>query len=215
MKLGSLLGVALCSILFFSEAIACECASSFLDASSARKQQNVFAFRVLSMEFVPERGDGRPGRKDRINGKIQVIDSIRGDGKQFTSARARIWTCCGLRLQPGLIYWAFTSQKGPVLVVHQGNLLQLPPYFHESSLDISAAVLVRSMLQGKEGLGQFPEELWVYSDRTLAVAPPHFPHADESECPPTWTGPMRQQRPTPPPGSRTPAPATSTPRPRN
>ena len=199
------------ALLFLSSATwACECDGFLLDAANARKQQHVFAFRVVSLQ-------AEPGRLPRAGGRIELLDAAKGDARQFKRVRINTGQCCGTRLRTGSVYWAFTSQRGPILYAHAGNILALPDCFHDASPDGVSGAVVRDLLAGKEAVY---EDLWLRSFAALDCPVGYGIGPEDCRASCEFTGTDRPigtciQLPTPPPGSRTPAPATSTPRPRN
>jgi hypothetical protein len=145
--------ILLATLFGSAPALACECrGTGYIDARIARAQKHAFMFRVLATEM-----DARHPTL-RSNGRIEVLATIKGDGARFHSIRMPIGMCCGLRLQAGSTYFAFTSQDGSRLYAHTGNILELPQHGEE---DLR---LLREMMAGKSDL---QEHQWRYSFANL------------------------------------------------
>lgn len=150
--------ILLATLFGCAPAWACECrGTGYIDARIARAQKHAFMFRVLATEV-----DARHPTL-RSNGRIEVLATIKGDGARFQSIRMPIGVCCGLRLQAGSTYFAFTSQDGSNLYAHTGNILELPPHDGE---DLRLG-LVREMMAGKRDL---QEHQWLYSFANLMAS---------------------------------------------
>jgi len=166
---------------------ACSCRSYF-DPEAVRKQRHVFVFRIVSLQSAPSH---------YVTGTIEIVDPFRGEAPGFRTIRYNNNSlCCGIRVAPDEYYVAFTSQSGPNLFLHQGNLMAAPLDYDRD------AERFRATLRGLLETGALDEK-WIERTRTRIDVWP-------SPCPPPRGG-----RATPPPGSRTPAPATSTPRPQS
>jgi hypothetical protein len=155
---------AIALALWLASPIAAACSCRYdLDAHAARAQQHVFAFRLLASRRVP-------GRYLNV-GEIEVVDAVRGEPSRFRSVRSSRNTCCSLRLTPGRYYVAFTSQAGPVLFLHQGNVLAAPPHAYDRP-DGRFARAIRGMLAG----GDPGADWWERADVPGDIPPPPPPN---------------------------------------
>ncbi len=98
-------------------ALACECANGLVDTQTVRAAKNVFVFKVMAAAVASS--ETYP---DRVVAKIKIVDRLRGKTRFDTVSYSTSW-CCGLRIEVGGEYMAFTAESGPKLEINQGNLL--------------------------------------------------------------------------------------------
>ncbi len=114
--------VALCFALASSPGLACECSFGPLDDQAIDGAKHVFAFRLLSVA-IDQPGASPDEVLYEAVGKIEVTETLRGNGSQFRRVRFTTFQCCGTRLDVGHVYFAFVSNDGPEFDGNIGSLL--------------------------------------------------------------------------------------------
>jgi hypothetical protein len=120
LKMSSQIALLVAALSISDSTRACQCAAGQFPMSptDAREAPNVFEFRPLDLRAGP---DGI-----QAFGRIEVIRVLKGSAEAVQSVRFNYRECCGIRLVPGMIYFAFDTADVPELHAHQGNIFQLP-----------------------------------------------------------------------------------------
>ena len=145
--------LALC--LLARGASGCECKHYGLDVAAARNARNVFVFLLRSSEMDPV-------HKDRAIGTIEIVESLRGSGTSIRRIAYSTDSCCGLRMDVGHHYFAFTNESGPDLVVNAANLFV--PFQYDHGDPLRCRKVIARMIRGEADI---PEKQLSFSRRSL------------------------------------------------
>ncbi len=118
-----------------SLAVACSCPIGPLDRDAGGDAKHVFVFRLLDARLESDDGalSNIPGS---VHGRIRVVESLRGDGRQFDSIDFYTSQCCGSRLDVGHYYIAFVDADGESFRADSSSVAEL--YFGYSEPTSSA-----------------------------------------------------------------------------
>ena len=149
-----------------SACCASECLFHILDDDAVRRTEHVFVFRLLSAAI------DQHAEKNEIlyqaTGKIEVLESLRGNGKQFQNVRFTTFSLCGTRLDVGHMFLAFISGSGHAFDVSAENLFHIG-----SASDDSLLAQARKVVTGKIKFTDFARTF--ASDRIREIPPPPTP----------------------------------------
>ncbi|NZA26228.1 hypothetical protein H0E84_07495 [Luteimonas sp. SJ-92] len=165
------------ALAFSQPAQACQCAFPPLDTQSVREAKNVFVFRLLDARLQTE-GSALP-LTATVLGNIEIVDTIRGtaDAKRI---RYSVHQCCGTRLDVGKYYLALSSDSGPEIHGHSGNLIEAGEMYYPGS---GTRERIETVLSGEEGL---ENAFSAYAlDRTQQIPRPPPPNCPGSGAPTT------------------------------
>lgn len=178
----------LMSFLLSSTASACECAG-FLSDDVVTDASSVFVFKLLDAKLLDPKADqqrvydieDRPAA-NQAEAKIEVVDSLKGEGHEFKTMRYSVFYCCGLRLGLGEYYVGFANKPGPEFLATNANILSVGPFYHPGSRKgVRSDIL--ALIAGGKPIGQ---QVYGYSsNRVSMVGPPPPPPCKALEQPPS------------------------------
>lgn len=135
---------------------------------------SVFVFQLVEAHYVREDLGGGTST-ERIEGRINVVDTLKGHGDAFRQIRYAFRSCGSVRMSVGQFYLAATTQKGPVLEVWDNDqaLLDLSLDFYSDKTGKSPAVdTLRGILNGLPMPADFPRDELVDPLRVYPLPPP-------------------------------------------
>ncbi len=160
---------------------ACSCPTGPLDRDAGGDAKHVFVFRLLDARL--ESDDGARGNfHGPAHGRIRVVESLRGGGKQFESIEFYTAQCCGSRLDIGHYYIAFVDADGKSFLANSSSVAELYFGYSEPTSDARSVILkaagIRKRLDGSVVLDE------AFLDRAFArisQMPPPPPPCSEGK----------------------------------
>ena len=110
----------------------CSCGHlPYVADDTVRKAEHIFVFRLISAEVDVSHPNEVAWD---ANGRLEHVESLRGNGKQFARIRfSTLSVCCGARLDVGQFYIGFASGTGPTFEANTGNILSAGSTGYEGS----------------------------------------------------------------------------------
>jgi len=129
----------------------------------------IFVFQLVSANYVRE-DLGSGAWTERVEGRIRVIESLKGDGRSFQRITYSFRSCGSVRMSVGQFYLVATSQKGPTIQlwgIDQALLDLTLDFYGERKRQSPAVEIVRKIVAGMAVPADFPrpeleEPLHVY-----------------------------------------------------
>jgi len=133
-----------------------------------KSADHIFVFRLLSAEV--DASHPKEIAWD-VNGRIEYIESLRGNGKHFSNIHfSTLSFCCGARLDVGQFYIGFASGAGSTFDANTGNVLNAGSAGYEA--------LKGHVEQVMAGKAKFEDVISAFDQaRTQQVPPPPTPPA--------------------------------------
>lgn len=127
-KITGILSIIL-SVFFSTTASACTCSHIPLNTETIKNSSNVFIFRLIGAKVK----HASNSLATDVEGEIKVVERIRGTKYSYKRIHFSTSLCCGLRLDVGHYFVAFTSENGPTLSINSGNILDIgETYFSDA-----------------------------------------------------------------------------------
>jgi len=145
----------------------CSCGHlPYVADDTLRNAEHIFVFRLISAEVDVSHPNEITWD---ANGRIEHVESLRGNGKQFPRIRfSTLSFCCGARFDVGQFYIGFASGSGPVFEANTGNVLSTGSAGYEAAKSFLARVMA-----GKAKLDDSAAPF--DQNRTQQVPPPPQP----------------------------------------
>jgi hypothetical protein len=170
------IGAVIVGVLLSSAASACECAS-FLNDDVVTRASSVFIFKLLDARLLDPKADQQRIHDDRpaanrAEARIEVIDSLKGDGDKFQTMQYSVFYCCGLRLGLGEYYVGFADDPGPEFLATNANILSIGPFYDPGSGKGVRSEILALITHGKPIDRQIYESSWSRVDVVGRPLPP-------------------------------------------
>jgi hypothetical protein len=137
-----------------SAAHACTCSSTPLSTEVARSAKSVVIFRLVQAQ-LPDESD-RGSHSHEVQGKVTMMEQLRGHGPAVQEVNYSTSACCGVRLDVGSYYVAFVSGSGTRFRAHTENVVDLGPA--KPSPETRAGIV--DLINGRKTLDQvFPRAM--------------------------------------------------------
>ncbi len=138
----------------------------------------IFIFQLESLALA-QQDSKRPNPPGQVNGKIRVIESLKGKAPQYKYITFSTFWCGGLRLDVGHYFIAFVKNDGVVLKLDFGDrsVLNLRSGYFEPSEKVAykheMLEIIKDSLKGKPLPKDFPS---IYTLQfTQYTTPPPLP----------------------------------------
>lgn len=135
---------------------------------------SIFVFQFISASYVRE-DLGGGAWTERVEGRIKVVESLKGDGRSFQRVIFAFRGCGSVRMSVGQFYLAATSQKAPVIElwgVDQALLDLTLDFYSEKAKESPAVDIVRQIVAGQAVPDDFPQPELEEPLRVYPVPPP-------------------------------------------